>query len=385
MITYFPSQILYDEKVIDNKSIGTRNKLARALARQWFGAPQMMFRCLAREVRNLEHPFLKEFFPWWVGSCGCPVVSSSNGWGDMAAIGNIVPFKALPLEDSTSPKKVSKADGSDDNGDVAPDAAPESPLLWFGADPEMGYLAEIHSNQPVQMPSGEVRIEAAFALARTASEENDWTGLLLLIKFYKGRRFDATIGLPKPNDFRDIPEYFALEYNDNNNNIYSDVFWLAALIESIGELEFGQLSILLLSSLLKRIAQLLQFDRLIFLFMVADQVKLGMHAMRLCQMRGSSDSDYDINSLNLVALLHLFEGRVTFNNVFLHHYLFCILQIFAGKTSISFVASRVMGADPFLELPPKEEPNLSALAIPETAWEPDTVSSSHEQQRESLL
>lgn len=30
------------------------------------------------------------------------------------------------------------------------------------------------------------------------------------------------------------------QYNDNNGNIYSDVFWLAALIESIGKLEFGQ-------------------------------------------------------------------------------------------------------------------------------------------------
>ncbi|KAF8019866.1 hypothetical protein BT93_G0530 [Corymbia citriodora subsp. variegata] len=31
-----------------------------------------------------------------------------------------------------------------------------------------------------------------------------------------------------------------LKYNDNNGNIYSDVFWLATLVQSIGELEFGQ-------------------------------------------------------------------------------------------------------------------------------------------------
>ncbi|KAK7857443.1 transcription initiation factor tfiid subunit 2 [Quercus suber] len=46
-----------------------------------------------------------------------------------------------------------------------------------------------------------VRIEAAFALAKTASEqETDWAGLFHLVKFYKSRRFDANIGLPKPND-----------------------------------------------------------------------------------------------------------------------------------------------------------------------------------------
>lgn len=32
----------------------------------------------------------------------------------------------------------------------------------------------------------------------------------------------------------------AQQYNDNNGNIYSDAFWLSALIESVGELEFGQ-------------------------------------------------------------------------------------------------------------------------------------------------
>ena len=32
----------------------------------------------------------------------------------------------------------------------------------------------------------------------------------------------------------------APQYNDNNGNPYSDVFWLAALVQSVGELEFGQ-------------------------------------------------------------------------------------------------------------------------------------------------
>lgn len=31
-----------------------------------------------------------------------------------------------------------------------------------------------------------------------------------------------------------------LQYNDNTGNPYSDVFWLAALVQSIGEFEFGQ-------------------------------------------------------------------------------------------------------------------------------------------------
>lgn len=30
------------------------------------------------------------------------------------------------------------------------------------------------------------------------------------------------------------------QYNDNSGNPYSDVFWLAALVQSIGELIFGQ-------------------------------------------------------------------------------------------------------------------------------------------------
>ncbi|KAF2608416.1 hypothetical protein F2Q68_00046405 [Brassica cretica] len=214
------------------------------------------------------------------------------------------------------PKKGGKPDGADENVDtVAPldnKTSIESPLAWIKADPEMEYIAEVHLHQPLQMwvnqleKDGDVvgqaqaiaslealkqhsfsvvnalnniltdskvfwriRIGAAFALAKTASEENDWAGLQHLIKFYKSRRFDAEIGLPKPNDFRDFPEYFVLEaiphtiamvrgadgkspreavefilqllkYNDNSGNPYSDVFWLAVLVQSIGDLDFGQ-------------------------------------------------------------------------------------------------------------------------------------------------
>ncbi|KAL9273331.1 Transcription initiation factor TFIID subunit 2-like protein [Drosera capensis] len=236
------------------------------------------------------------------------------------------------------PKKSSKPDGSDDNGDAPGQfdirTSAESPLLWLRADPLMEYLAEIHFNQPVQMWINQlekdkdvvaqaqaievlellsnipfavvnalsnfisdtkafwrVRIEAAFALARAASEETDWAGMLHLMKFCKSKRFDATIGLPKPNDFHDFAEYFVLEAipqaiatvrttdnkspreavelvlqflksNDNSGNPYSDVFWLAALVDAAGELEFGQQSIPLLRSLLKRVDRILQFERL---------------------------------------------------------------------------------------------------------------------------
>ncbi|CAH2067166.1 unnamed protein product [Thlaspi arvense] len=236
------------------------------------------------------------------------------------------------------PKKGGKPDGTDENVDaVAPldnKTSIESPLAWIKADPEMEYIAEVHLHQPLQMwvnqleKDGDVvaqaqaiaslevlkqhsfsivnalnniltdskvfwriRIGAAFALAKTASEETDWAGLQHLIKFYKSRRFDAEIGLPKPNDFRDFPEYFVLEaiphaiamvrgaeakspreavefilqllkYNDNSGNPYSDVFWLAVLVQSVGDLEFGQQSLTFLAPLLKRIDRLLQFDRL---------------------------------------------------------------------------------------------------------------------------
>lgn len=503
------------------------------------------FRHFANKVGNLERPFLKDFFPRWVESCGCPVLrmgfsynkrknmvelavlrgctaipdsstlvvnskpESENrddvGWPGMMSIrvyeiDGSYDHPVLPMAGDTwqlveiqchsklaarrfqKPKKSSKPDGSDDYGDGTPAldmrSSMESPLLWMRADPEMEYLAEIHFNQPIQMWINQlekdkdviaqahaiamldaspkmsivtalnnflndskgfwrVRIEAAFALANAATEETGWAGLLHLVKFYRSRRFDMEIGLPKPNDFHDFAEYFVLEaiphaiamvrdadrkspreavefvlqllkYNDNNGNPYSDVFWLAALIQSVGELEFGHQSIILLTSLLKRIDRLLQFDRLmpsyngmltvscvrtlaqialklsgfvpldrifellqpfrdtkaiwqvrieasralldlefhcrgidatLALFIkyleeepsLRGQVKLGVHAMRLCQIRGASDSNDDIKSHTLVALLRLLEGQIAFNNIYLRHYLFSILQILGGR------------------------------------------------------
>ncbi|KAL8140263.1 hypothetical protein V2J09_006284 [Rumex salicifolius] len=216
-------------------------------------------------------------------------------------------------------KKGLKPDGSDDCGDTvaAPEmrSSTESPLLWLRADPQMEYLAEIHFYQPVQMwinqleKDKDVVAQAQAIIALEAlpqfefcivnvlnnffsdSKENDWCGLVLLVKFYRSKRYDEATGLPKPNNFNDFSEYFVLQaiplavatvrgsdgrspreavefvlqvlkYNDNNGNPYSDVFWLAALVEAVGELEFGQETIPYLSSLLKRIDRLLQFERL---------------------------------------------------------------------------------------------------------------------------
>ncbi|XP_042961953.1 transcription initiation factor TFIID subunit 2 isoform X3 [Carya illinoinensis] len=602
------------------------------------------FRHLANKVGNLERPFLKEFFPRWVGSCGCPVLrmgfsynkrknmvelavlrgctaspdsgasvlninadsenrESDIGWpgmmsiriyeldgmydhpilpmaGDIWQLLEIQCHSKLAARRFQKPKKGSKPDGSDDNGDVMPAldmrSSSESPLLWMRADPEMEYLAEIHFNQPLQMWINQLekdkdviaqaqavatlealpqlsfsvvnalnsfltdskafwrlRIEAAFALANTASEETDWAGLVHLVKFYKSRRFDANIGLPKPNDFHDFPEYFVLEaiphavamvraadkkspreavefilqllkYNDNNGNTYSDVFWLAALVQSVGELEFGQQSVLFLTSLLKRIDRLLQFDRLmpshngiltvscirtltqialklsefipldrvielirpfrdfktiwqvrieasralldlefhckgidaalsLFIKYLEEepsfrgQVKLGVHAMRLCQISGGSDSNDNIKSEVLVSLLLLLDGRIGFNNVFLRHHLFCIIQILAGRsptlcgvpretrtllmgdaeTSIeqkNIISSLVpemklpdLPSDNLnhpeppsntlhpLETPPDiPNPSHEVLANPQASKEADTVSSGHERKMPSI-
>ncbi|XP_026413210.1 transcription initiation factor TFIID subunit 2-like [Papaver somniferum] len=61
------------------------------------------------------------------------------------------------------------------------------------------------------------------------------------------------------------------------------------------------------------------------------QVKLVVHAMRLCQLRLASESKYDIKGPTLLALLCMLESRKAFNNVFLRHHLFCILQLVVGR------------------------------------------------------
>lgn len=64
---------------------------------------------------------------------------------------------------------------------------------------------------------------------------------------------------------------------------------------------------------------------------ITGQVKLGVHVMRLCQIMRRSDLNDLVNSDTLVALLLLLEGHMAFNNVYLRHYLFCILQVLGGR------------------------------------------------------
>ncbi|BBM98136.1 transcription initiation factor TFIID subunit 2 [Marchantia polymorpha subsp. ruderalis] len=357
------------------------------------------FRHFANKLGNLERPFLKEFFPRWVESSGCPrlrmgfayskrrnmvelavrrestaasdlattdtqtgskPVTPDPGWPGMMSIrvhelDGMYDQPSLPMAGETyqlleiqchsklagrriaKPKKGSKAEPADDSVDAAaPDmrVSMESPLLWLRADPQMEYIAEIQLHQPEQMWINQlekdrdvvgqlqaiaamcalprptfgivtalnnclidskvycrVRIEAASALARTATEATSWTGLSNLIKFYKSRRCDPDIGLPRSNDFHDLAEYLVLEaipgavasvrgsdgkspveatdfilhilkHNDNSGNQYSDVFWLASVIEAIGSLEFGQQNLQNFSKFLKQIDRFLQYDRL---------------------------------------------------------------------------------------------------------------------------
>ncbi|XP_024402345.1 transcription initiation factor TFIID subunit 2 isoform X1 [Physcomitrium patens] len=357
------------------------------------------FRHFANKLGNLERPFLKDFFPRWVESSGCPRLRmgfvyskrrnmvelavhrestampkhvgvigkveapesklrlSDMGWPGMMSIrlhelDGMYDHPSLPMAGDCyqllelqchsklagrriqRPKKGAKGEAVEDNVDATPAQSLESPLLWIRGDPELEYLAELNLRQPEPMWINQlekdrdvigqiqavaalrayprtsfavvnalnnclidpkvfcrVRIEAAAALASTASEGTSYMGLQNLLKYYKSRRFDPDIGLPKPNDFHDFSEYFVLEaipgavaevrgsdgkspleatdfilhilkHNDNSGNAYSDVFWLASVIESIGSLEFGKQNLRTLARMLKQIDRFLQYDRL---------------------------------------------------------------------------------------------------------------------------
>ncbi|CAK7349783.1 unnamed protein product [Dovyalis caffra] len=502
------------------------------------------FRHFATKVGNLERPFVKEFFPRWVCSCGCPVLrmgfsynkrknmvelavlrectaapdanasflnpDSENregdiGWPGMMSIrvyelDGMYDHPVLPLAGEMwqlleiqchsklaarrfqKPRKSSKPDGLDENGDVpASDmrsrytvtfvgcvtsflmdtahvsitvfiSSPfslESPLSWIRADPEMEYLAEIHFNQPIQMWINQlekdedvvaqaqaiaalkalpqlsfsvtnamnnflsdtkafwrVRIETAFALANTASEAIPHAV--------------AKVRAADKKSPREAVEFILqlLKYNDNNGNPYSDVFWLAALVQSVGELEFGQqnhvFELIKPFRDFKTIWQIrieatralldLEFHckgmdaALGHPYLVAGQAKLGAHAMRLCQIQDGSDSKDDIKSTTLLALIRLLDGHIGFNNVILRHHLALTLygvprdrtlcigdsetcsdprNIFAGlvaETKGNIFAGLVAETKP-LE-PHMEIPNLAQdnFAFPEAIKEADIIS-----------
>ncbi|XP_024359807.1 transcription initiation factor TFIID subunit 2 isoform X2 [Physcomitrium patens] len=357
------------------------------------------FRHFANKLGNLERPFLKDFFPRWVESSGCPRLrmgfvyskrrnmvelavrrestsipkrvgavgkleipdlklrNSDMGWPGMMSIrlhelDGMYDHPSLPMAGDCyqllelqchsklagrrmqRPKKGTKGEAVEDRVDATPAQSLESPLLWVRGDPELEYLAELNLIQPEQMWINQlekdrdvigqvqavaalrahprtsfavvnalnnclidpkvfcrVRIEAAAALASTASEGTSHMGLQNLIKYYKSRRFDPDISLPKPNDFHDFSEYFVLEaipgaiaevrgndgkspleasefilhilkHNDNNGNVHSDVYWLASVIEAVGSLEFGKQDLRTLARILKQIDRFLQYDRL---------------------------------------------------------------------------------------------------------------------------
>ena len=63
------------------------------------------------------------------------------------------------------------------------------------------------------------------------------------------------------------------------------------------------------------------------------QTKLGICALRISQMISQSNGDKGVKIDTLVALLHLLESRLAFNNTMLRHYVFCILHVLAKRWS----------------------------------------------------
>ncbi|GJY56590.1 transcription initiation factor TFIID subunit 2 isoform X2, partial [Tanacetum coccineum] len=125
------------------------------------------------------------------------------------------------------------------------------------------------------------------------------------------------------------------------------------------------------------------------------QVKLGVHAMRLCQISGDSDDEHCVMRETLVALLRLLESPAAFNNVTLRHYLFCILQVLAGRpptlcgvprdetlikghTEICNELKNFFAAIVNQSKPPEESLDVLMLpydgSVPETNSEPNIIS-----------
>ncbi|KAI8597334.1 hypothetical protein EDD21DRAFT_327148, partial [Dissophora ornata] len=120
-----------------------------------------------------------------------------------------------------------------------------------------------------------VRMEAAYAIARCATPQTDWVGLLHLTKTFQHKYCyppthatnfqspDGTIPcMPKPNDFSSLAEYYVqkaipialanirdergycpvkvrqflldlLRFNDNTGNVFSDNFYVSTLISAL--------------------------------------------------------------------------------------------------------------------------------------------------------
>jgi transcription initiation factor TFIID subunit 2 len=64
---------------------------------------------------------------------------------------------------------------------------------------------------------------------------------------------------------------------------------------------------------------------------IAGATKLAVHVLRLCQASIDPHLNDQIKLTTLVGLLHLLAGRKAYNNIFLRHHVFCILQVTAGR------------------------------------------------------
>ncbi|KAG8056716.1 hypothetical protein GUJ93_ZPchr0002g24156 [Zizania palustris] len=242
-----------------------------------------------------------------------------------------------------------------------------------------------------------------------------------------------------------------LKYNDNNGNVYSDVYWLSAMVQATGDLEFGQQGTGQFLSLLKRIDRLLQFDSfmpgyngvltvscirtlariaqrvsssisldrifelispfrhmdkpwkvrieasrvlidlelhhkgldaalLLFLKYANEErslrggTKLAVHVLRLCQANIETHDDNQIQLPTLVGLLCLLASKKAYNNVYLRHNLFCILQIAAGRSPTLHGVPKVVTAPQVVQEISSDQHTKAVSSVPQQSrpQEPST-------------
>jgi len=70
--------------------------------------------------------------------------------------------------------------------------------------------------------------------------------------------------------------------------------------------------------------------------------KLAVHVLRLCQASTVPHFNDQISLTTLIGLLHLLAGAKAYNNVFLRHHVFCILQVAAGRSPTLFGVPKVV-------------------------------------------
>ncbi|KAK8958875.1 hypothetical protein KSP40_PGU002944 [Platanthera guangdongensis] len=90
------------------------------------------------------------------------------------------------------------------------------------------------------------------------------------------------------------------------------------------------------------------------------QTKLAVHLMQLCQIQSKSGCENLVSCSTLVALLRLLASKKAFNNVFFRHYLFCILQIIAGRSPTLHGFTKAVGNPATVVESFDEQPTKSA-------------------------